>query len=29
MLGLASRLGFTRRRDPDSSDIVITEKRLG
>lgn len=28
MLGLADRLGFTRRRDPDSPDIVITEKRL-
>ncbi len=29
MLGLADRLGFTRRRDPDASEIVITEKRLG
>ena len=28
MLGLADRLGFTRRRDPDASEIVITEKRL-
>ena len=28
MLGLAARLGFTRRRDPDSPDLVITEKRL-
>lgn len=28
MLGLADRLGFARRRDPDSPDIVITEKRL-
>ena len=29
MLGLAERLGFTKRRDPDSPDIFITEKRLG
>ena len=29
MLGLADRLGFTRRRDPDAPEIVITEKRLG
>ncbi len=29
MLGLAERLGFTRRRDPDSPEIYITEKRLG
>ena len=29
MLGLAERLGFTRRRDPDSPEIFITEKRLG
>ena len=28
MLGLAQRLGFTRRRDPDSPDLFITEKRL-
>jgi acetyltransferase len=28
MLGLAERLGFSRRRDPDSPDIFITEKRL-
>jgi hypothetical protein len=28
MLGLAERLGFSRRRDPDSPDILITEKRL-
>jgi acetyltransferase len=28
MLGLAERLGFTRRRDPDSPEIFITEKRL-
>lgn len=27
MLGLAERLGFTRRRDPDSPDIFITERR--
>ena len=28
MLGLAERLGFTRRRDPDAPDIMLTEKRL-
>ncbi len=28
MLGLAQHLGFTRRRDPDSPDLFITEKRL-
>ena len=28
MLGLAERLGFTRRRDPNSPEIFITEKRL-
>ena len=28
MLGLAERLGLTRRRDPDAADIFITEKRL-
>ena len=28
MLGLAERLGFTRRRDPDAADIFVTEKRL-
>lgn len=28
MLGLAERLGFTRRRDPDAPEIFITEKRL-
>jgi acetyltransferase len=28
MLGLAEHLGFTRRRDPDSPDLIITEKRL-
>ena len=28
MLGLAGRLGFTRRRDPDSPELFITEKRL-
>ena len=28
MLGLAERLGFTRRRDPDAPEMFITEKRL-
>jgi acetyltransferase len=28
MLGLAERLGFTRRRDPDAPELFITEKRL-
>jgi acetyltransferase len=28
MLCLAERLGFTRRRDPDAPDIMLTEKRL-
>ncbi|MGE3293643.1 MAG: GNAT family N-acetyltransferase, partial [Geminicoccaceae bacterium] len=28
MLGLAQHLGFTRRRDPDSPELIITEKRL-
>jgi acetyltransferase len=28
MLGLAERLGFTRRRDPETPDVFITTKRL-
>jgi hypothetical protein len=28
MLGLAERLGFTRRRDPEMPDVCITSKRL-
>ena len=28
MLALAARLGFARRRDPDSADVFITSKRL-
>jgi acetyltransferase len=28
MLGLADKLGFSRRRDPEAPEIVITEKRL-
>jgi acetyltransferase len=28
MLGLAERLGFSRRRDPDTPDVFITTKRL-
>jgi len=28
MLGLAQRLGFTRHRDPDTSDVMITTLRL-
>ncbi|MFO1073526.1 MAG: GNAT family N-acetyltransferase [Geminicoccaceae bacterium] len=28
MLGLAERLGFTRRRDPDTPDVFITSRRL-